>query len=222
MGYLIQKNKQSSTVKSYISMMKSVLKEHFDINLTEDTYLLSALTKACKLQNDTIRTRLPIQKGMLRIIQHQLVIHFRRVNQPYLLLLYQTIFSTMYFGLLRVSEVAQSNDTDHAVKARDVHVGDNKRKFLLVLRMSKTHWKNMKPQLIKIAAKSAKTKQKHSEHNKLLCPYQLLRDFSAVRGGFVTVDEPFFTFADRSPVTPRNVNNCLCTIIKEAGFDASL
>ena len=159
---------------------------------------------------------------MLRIIQHQLVIHFRRVNQPYLLLLYQTIFSTMYFGLLRVSEVAQSNDTDHAVKARDVHVGDNKRKFLLVLRTSKTHWKNMKPQLIKIAAKSAKTKQKHSEHNKLLCPYQLLRDFSAVRGGFVTVDELFFTFADRSPVTPRNVNNCLCTIIKEAGFDASL
>ena len=62
--------------------------------------------------------------------------------------LYKAIFSMMYYGLLCISEVA----SEHAVLARDVHMGPNKRKFLLILRTSKTHWKNMKPQMIKISA----------------------------------------------------------------------
>ena len=40
-GYLVQQKKQSSTVRSYISAIKSILKD-IDINIAEDQYLLSS------------------------------------------------------------------------------------------------------------------------------------------------------------------------------------
>ena len=58
-GYLIENDKKSSTVKSYISAIKAVLQEdRVEINLNH--CLISSLTKACKYQNDFVRTRLPI------------------------------------------------------------------------------------------------------------------------------------------------------------------
>ena len=54
-------------VQSYISAMKAVLKMN-DIDVSEDQYLLASMTRASKLKNDKIRTRLPIQKGMLTVI----------------------------------------------------------------------------------------------------------------------------------------------------------
>ena len=58
-GHLIQQNRQSSTVKNYVSAIKAVLKMN-NIKIKEDQYLLSSLTHACKLKNDTFRARLPI------------------------------------------------------------------------------------------------------------------------------------------------------------------
>ena len=66
-GYLIQNNKQSSTVRSYISAIKAVLKTN-NIKIEEDQYLLASLTKACRLRNDSICHRFPIRKSMLAII----------------------------------------------------------------------------------------------------------------------------------------------------------
>ena len=227
-GYLIQDNKQSSTVKSYISAIKAVLQQHLNIKLEEDTYLLSALTKVCRLQNDMIKTRLPIQKGMLSRIQVQVIKHYESEhrNQLYLSLLYQTIFSTMYFGLLRVSEVAGQ----HSVLAQDIHIGYNKKKFLLILRTSKTHWKNMKPQIIKIQAKTMPMKGLNNKRKTvdgttskkadlLPCLYNLLRNYAASRGGYVNNREPFFIFCDLTPVKSENVNKCLQTIIRETGIN---
>ena len=109
-------------------------------------------------------------------------------DQPFLESLYKTLFSTMYFRLLRVSEVAESI---HAVKAKDVQIGANKNKFLIVLRTSKTHWKNMKLQLIKISAtKCHGTGSFGWADAKLSCLYQLLRDYSAKRGGYSCDEEP--------------------------------
>ena len=59
-GYLIDNEKQSSTVKSYISAIKAVLRE-IGIKLNYDQSLILSLTRACRLVNDQIRTRLPIQ-----------------------------------------------------------------------------------------------------------------------------------------------------------------
>ena len=136
-GYLINDNKQSSTVKSYVSTIRAVLGD-IGVKLNYEQSLITSLTKACKLVNDEIRTRLPIQKLLLEVILEQTHKHFTQINQPYLRSLFMMLFSTAYFGLFRVGELATG---DHPVLARDVHISYNKRKILFVLRTSKTLWK---------------------------------------------------------------------------------
>ena len=221
-GCLIDDDKQSSTVKSYISAIKAVLAEN-DIELNENTFLLNSLTRACRLVNDQIRTRLPICKPMLSAILNQIDKHFTKINQQYLRILYMTLFSTMYFGLFRIGELAQG---EHPVKAKDVYIASNKKKILFLLRTSKTHWKNNKPQIIKIT--SYKKHQKpvgiikkikdSSKELKFPCPYKLLRKYIRTRRKSKSPEEPFFVFADNSPVKPCHVRNCLRTAIIGAGF----
>ena len=221
-GHLIDNHKQSSTVKCYISAIKAVLQEDNN-TIQEDQYLLSSLIRACKLKNDQIKTRLPLKKGMLCILLTQ--INSKYADQPYLKLLYSCLFSTMYHGLLRISEVAEGI---HTLKARDVQIGENKDKFLLLLHTSKTHWKNMKPQIIKISATKIGDKVSEPKHHckqqllKLPCPFELLRSFALIRGGYVDDSEPFFVFADKSPIHAFNISACLQTLIKECGFDSKL
>ena len=59
-GYLVQKQLKASTIRSYISGIKAVLRQDgYEIN--EDQYLLTSLTKARRLVNDQhVRTRLPL------------------------------------------------------------------------------------------------------------------------------------------------------------------
>ena len=143
-GYLIEKKRKASTIRSYISAIKGVLRED-GMELVENRFLLNSLTNTCKLINDHVRTRLPIQFGMLEILIQKLNQMF--AAQPYLLILYRTILITAYYGLFRVGEL---NKGDHPVKVTDVHIGENKRKALFILRTSKTHWKDSPPQSVKI------------------------------------------------------------------------
>ena len=103
-------------------MIKVVLKED-NVKISEDEYLLSSLVRACKLKNDQIQTRLPIQKGLLGLLIKEVDKHFMKLNQPFLNILYKTLLLTTYFGLLQISEVT---DGGHVVLAKDVHIGDNK------------------------------------------------------------------------------------------------
>ena len=147
-GYLIDKCRKLSTIKSYISAIKAVLKED-GVELNENKYLLASLTKACKLKNDTVQSRFPIQKGLLSLILSKIEVIYD--TQPYLLTLYQALISTAYFGMFRVGELAEST---HAIKATDVHVAKNKRKMRFILRTSKTHWHDSKPQIVKICSEN--------------------------------------------------------------------
>ena len=132
-GHLISEGKKSTTIRSYVSAIKAILQvEGFKIQ--EDTYLLNALTKACKLHDDIVMTRLPIRLGMLRVILK--IVGQEYDTQPYLRSLYQALFSTAYFGLFRIGEITQS---PHVIKACDVHLAKNKKKVMFVLRSSKTH-----------------------------------------------------------------------------------
>ena len=115
-GYLIQNNKQSSTVKSYISVLKAVLKMH-NIPIDVNQCLLTSLTKACRLKNDSLKARLPIRRGVLRILLETTQTYYMNAGQPFLSHLYRALFSTMYFGLLRISEVTAGA---HPVLVRDV------------------------------------------------------------------------------------------------------
>ena len=220
-GYLIDDNKQSSTVRSYVSAIRAVLK-NVGIKLSQDLSLINSLTKACRLVNDQIRTRLPIQKALLSAIIHQIDIMYG--TQPFLQVLYKTMISTSYFGLLRVGEIMSG---DHPVLARDVHIAANKRKIMFVLHTSKTHWKNMKPQMIKITSSKATNKKKRvldkgqPVQNKIY-PYELLREYLAIRGPYKKDEEPFFVFSDQSPVAPVHLRNCLRNSLKQAGFQYEL
>ena len=133
-AYLIDKGTQSQTVKSYISAIKAVLRED-GYMWNQDRALLNSLTKACQLQNDRMRVRLPIQKGLLELVLFEL----KRIlsGQYYLQILYRALFCLAYYGLMRIGELA---DGEHSVKAKDVHIGTNKDKILLVLYTSKNSW----------------------------------------------------------------------------------
>ena len=176
------------------------------------------LTKACRLKNDKLMTRIPIQKKMLSKILNQVTKKYlTEDNQPYLATLYQTIFSTMYHGLLRIGEAVTGT---HPVLAKDVQIGTNKKKFLLILRHSKTPAESMPPQLIKISAKKTKNSNGiNLIHKCLPCPFKLLREYSKMRPTFSSDSEPFFVFSDGSPVTVNNVTSVLKSMIKAAGYD---
>ena len=160
------------------------------IKVNEDQYLLTSLTKACHLKNDRVKTRLPIQKSLLVSLLQQLAKLFD--TQPYLKTLYQMLFSMAYFGLLRVSELMISN---HNIKAQDVQIVTNKKKIQLILRSSKTHGKNVRPQKVKIQSLSLKHDTK-KEISRNFCPYRLLRKYISLRGAYHNQNEPFFVFAD--------------------------
>ena len=150
-GYLVNENRKSSTIRSYISAIKSVLKDDGE-ELCENIYLLKSLTNACKLKNDKVCNRLPIRKGLLNLILAEIPKLFKS-DQPYLILLYRTLLITAYFGLFRIGEVTKSI---HVILAKDIHIGKNKDKLMFVLHSSKTHWFDVKPQVVKISGKEIK------------------------------------------------------------------
>ena len=221
-GYLIQQNKQSQTIRTYLSGLKAVLKDD-GIELNENKYLLTALTRACKLHNDKVTTRLPIQKGVLKLILDQVDEQFFKTNsQPFLNITLKALFSTAYFGLFRVGELTTGT---HPVLAKDVHVAMNKCKFLFVLRTSKTHGKDAWPQTVKITStKLVKQRQSTSTTNETnqFCPYQLLRNYTNIRPEYKSEAEPFFVLSDSSPITPELARNTLKSLLKDAGLNEDL
>ena len=212
-GHLINNNRKSSTIRSYISAIKAVLAKDGH-SLNEDKVLLKSLTRACKLENDTVKTRLPIQKGMLYIILGSLSEVYQ--NQPYLMKLYRELFTTAYFGMMRVGELTASQ---HTLKAKDVHIGTNKDKLLFVLHSSKTHGKNKPPQTIKISkVNDYQSFARERKVNINVCPFGIINDYMLSRNGFIKLDEPFFVFRDKTPVKAENMRGVLKGILKKEGF----
>ena len=224
-GYLISKEVKSGTIKSYISAIKSVLQED-GIILNEDRYLLTSLMKACRYYNSHVITRLPISKPLQHTILDETKNYFEKINQIYLNKLYRSLFVTVYYGMLRVSELTSGQ---HPIKARDVHIGTNKKKLLFILRTSKTHWKDNKPQVVKSSCTPpTQTSVYHNPprhivtNRQLYCPYAIIQEFVNARPTCNSEDEPFFVFADRSVVTPVHMRKTLKFILELAGFDHKL
>ena len=144
-AFLVEKGIQSSTLKSYFSAIKKVLVLD-GYKFSEEQCLLNSLSKACHLQNDQLRFRLPICHSLLEIILFELERMFP--TQYYLEILYKTIIIIAYYGLFRIGELAMSQ---HSVRACNVNAGKNKNKILIVLYSSKTHLPGTQPQKIKIA-----------------------------------------------------------------------
>ena len=134
------------------------------------------------------------------------------------------IFISNYYGLLRISEVAADGrqfSSNHAIKACNVHVGQNKPKMLLILYSSKTHGRESRPQEIKIKAidENAYGKTKRNRH---FCPFKLLRQYIQLRGSFTSEMEPLFTFQHNCSIRPTHIRKLLRTAISRLGINASV
>ena len=181
--------------------------------LNENKMLLNSLTQACRLVNDTVKTRLPIRVGLLEMILFEVEHIF--TDQPYLEIMYKALFSLAYYGLFRVGELAAG---DHSIKAKDVHVGQNKNKILAVLYSSKTHGSESRPQETKITSDCSRSKPKQL----FFSPFEIVRTYMAMRGGFEDPTENFFVFRDKSVVQPNQVRTVLRTALNLLNLDDSL
>ena len=150
-SFLINNQLKLTTVRTYISAIRGVLQEN-DVELHEDQYLLSSLTKACKVMNDKLITRLPIGKGLLNLLINEVKRHFQHRGQNYLAILYASMLAAGYYGLLRIGELTKG---PHVILAANMHIGINKNKLLFILRSSKTHNKGSKPQMVKTSRKQS-------------------------------------------------------------------
>ena len=97
-GYLICKKLKLSTIKSYISAIWTVL-TYIGIELNENKVLLTSLIKACKIHNDCIKSKLPIQKGLLMILIESVDKLYVNSPQPYLAVMCKALFNMAYFGM---------------------------------------------------------------------------------------------------------------------------
>ena len=195
-AFLIESGVKSTTVKSYVSAIKfTVVSAKY--MWKDEEVLLNTLTRSCCLINDRVKTRLPIYFKLLELILFEVDRTFRTMNQPYLKFLYITILLVGYYGLFRIGELTTG---DHPMKAKDIPIGQNKDKILIILYTSKTHSKESRPQEIKITARSSSEKQHVAVAKQFFCPFAYMQKYIKLRGNYKSADEPFFVLRDCSPV----------------------
>ena len=193
--------------------------------LSVDQMQLRAITRACRLINDQLKVRLPIDIKLLETILFETERLFQ--DQPYLSIMYQAIFSIAYYGLLRIGEIAKGA---HSIKAADVLIGVNKNKIQLTLYTSKTHDEAVGPQKIKIAAVPPKADNptqpnilSHTGRKEAhFCPFNLINKYMKIRGDFESLDEQFFVFNGLIPIEQSEIRATLSTILSRIGKDSSL
>ena len=215
-AYLVDGGVQSSTLKSYFSAIKHVLKvDGYPWN--DSKVLLSALIRGCKLENDRVKLRLPIQKNLLEMLLFEIERFYGEGNsQPYLELMYKALFSLAYYGMLRVGELTLG---PHTIRASDIHVGGNKEKIMLVLYSSKTHGKESGPQKVKISAVPVAGR---SRITRFFCPFALVTRYLHVKKHYGSNQTALFTFSDGSTVKPEQVRTLLRALLHRINLDASL
>ena len=101
-----------------------------------------------------------------------------------------------------------------------MHLGQNKKKILFVLRSSKTHRKHSNPQLIKISTKEFHQGTLSKKH--AICPYQDLWMYFAIRPNYRNENEPLFIFKDVSPVMDMHMHSTLHLMLSLMGYQDHL
>ena len=191
--------------------MKCVLKDD-GYQWDDNRIMLTTLTKSCKLINDRVRTRLPITLKLLELMLFETQRLFS--NQWYLENLYKTMLILGYYGLLRIGEMTSS---PHCIKAKNVHVGKNKNKILLVLYSSKTHGEGDRPQKIKIHSR-----KNQQQTDRFFCPFAIARHYFKLRGDYVSDEEQFFIYKDRTSVDHQQFRAVFNQLLTNLNLDNSL
>ena len=183
-----------------------------------DRLVTTSLTKACRIINDCIKTRLRISCSLLDLILMEIRKIFKS-EQPYLVSLYSALYIIAYYGMMCIGELTQSQ---HVLCARNVHLAKNKDKLLMILYTSKTHGLGSKPQKIKITAHDKREHTKEKVVHRHFWPFILVRDYLQKRGGYNTESEQLFIFSDGSPVKPQNAAMILKTALTNMGLNNNL
>ena len=207
--FLVKNKLKSSTAKKYLSAIRSVLLELGE-KISTDNYLIKALTKVCHLHNDTVINKLPISKGVLKLLIDSIGHLFS--TQPYLCKLYTAVFASAYYGLLRIAEVTQ---IQHALLARNVHIGLNKRKILFIFLTSKTHTKGDKPQQVKICSSNSGQRITNAYY-----PFVILCRFIESRPMMANKNEQFFIYSNHTPLRQTQLQKILVRALKDVGLDS--
>ena len=108
---------------------------------------------------------------------------FTETNQFYLETMYSAFLFLLYYGLFRVGELASGR---HPVQARDIHQSTNKNKLLFILRSSKTHKKNSRPQRVEI---EGEVNLQCAITENYYCPYLGTREYLQVRGPYTNTTD---------------------------------
>ena len=148
--------------------------------------------------------------------------YFREKGQLYLSHLYLAMFCAAYYGLLRIRELTNGTQP---VRAADVEIATNKKKVKFTLHTSKTHWYDVKPQVVKISNHRTTHGNCHlvkESSEPFDCPYHNLRNYTLCRPACININEPFFVFQDRSPVQPLHMRTTLRKLLSICGYDATL
>ena len=118
---------------------------------------------------------------------------------------------------MRICELTVNPLAHHYIRAKDIHVGQNKDKILMILYSSKTHGKESRPQQIKIHAVPTTTHRiKH------FCPFKMVRRYMKIRGEYDYSEEPLFIWRDGSQVSSQQVRKTLRECLQNLGPDAQL
>ena len=107
--------------------------------------------------------------------------------------LFKAVFVLAYYGLMRMGELVKGVG-DHALKAKNIHVGMNKNKILMILYSSKMHDQANAPQKIRISALDGTY---DFGVRRIFCPFTIVRTYAISRGGFDSDDEPFMIYKDK-------------------------
>lgn len=204
-AYLADSGKASATVKSYVSAIRHVLR--FDgIEIADSNFQLATIVRACKLTNDKLTLRMPIQKRMISMILRTIEEYYNEMNQPYLSILYKAMVVVGYYGLLRVGELTKG---PHGVKANDLMVAKNKNKAVIVLRSSKTLLPGQRPIKIQISP----------DGNEDFDPIQIIEEYTATRHKVDSAEEFLFAYRDGKAVSPQQFRSVLRLMLSKSGFN---
>ena len=214
-AYKIDQGMKSTTVKCYVSAIKKLLVQD-GYEWDDQKVLLGSLTRACRLINDKVYTRLPIQCSLLEMILFEIQRLYE--GQYYLEILYKALFILSYYGMMRVGEVTCS---DHVLQANNIHLGMNKDKMLIVLYSSKTHSEAMRPQNIKITSNISEKSGFYAK--RYFCPFDLVHQYLVARVQVWDEDKgQLFIFKDGSPVTPNHARSVLRNCLNSLGLDHTM
>ena len=135
--------------------------------------------------------------------------------QPSLCILYSAVFMIAYYGMFRVGELSFSQ---HSIKAANVHMGMNKQKILIILRSSKTHGLESRPQRITITGGGVNS----VSIKRHFCPFRILHTYLQLRGDYDFVEDQLFVFTSGLPVKPNHIRTVLTTLLQRLNLDPTL